>query len=135
MTPRPIVFHVLVIAEDRAVIAFLDGALAEGPISHRTTHFRDGPLAHDFLARLEDPEAPAESKPDLVCLDLNAPDLGGVLFLTRLKNHPLLKTVPVVVLPAVARGDNQGPAVHLLFRDQIKTLYHAWRRTAQGANA
>ncbi|WP_284653142.1 response regulator [Flavobacterium terrisoli] len=36
--------------------------------------------------------------PDIIILDLNMPKLNGIEFLTLLKNDPILKYIPVVIL-------------------------------------
>lgn len=36
--------------------------------------------------------------PDLILLDLNLPKINGRELLSKIKNHPVLKTIPVIVL-------------------------------------
>ncbi len=55
----------------------------------------------EVLARLR-----ARPMPDLVILDVNLPDVNGFDVLQRLKAHPVLKTVPVIMLTAEANRES-----------------------------
>ncbi len=60
--------------------------------------YRDGEEMMSFLERLnrEESAIPAESL--VVLLDLNLPGTDGRQVLTRIKNSPVLKVIPVVVI-------------------------------------
>ena len=53
------------------------------------------------MARLRTPPAP-----DLVILDVGLPDINGFDVLQRLKAHPVLKAVPVILLTAEATRES-----------------------------
>jgi DNA-binding NarL/FixJ family response regulator len=53
----------------------------------------------DYLHRRGEYEAPANApKPGLILLDLNMPKKDGREALAEIKDHPELRTIPVVVL-------------------------------------
>lgn len=55
----------------------------------------------EVLARLR-----AKPAPDLVILDVHLPDVNGFDVLQRLKSHPVLKAVPVIMLTAEATRES-----------------------------
>jgi two-component system cell cycle response regulator len=48
----------------------------------------------------------AAEKPDLIILDITMPVMDGVTMLTKLKQDPALKDIPVIMLTAEAGRDN-----------------------------
>ena len=68
---------------------------------------RDGERALDCLTqRLES----AEALPDLVLMDLSLPRLTGLEVLTRLKLHPDLRTLTVLMLTTSSRPEDINAA-------------------------
>ena len=65
-------------------------------------------LMHDYVPRMAGNKEQIVAalriapKPDVVLLDVVLPDIDGFEVLTRLKQHPVLKTVPVVMMTAKA---------------------------------
>ncbi|OAI51984.1 hypothetical protein AYO46_01275 [Betaproteobacteria bacterium SCGC AG-212-J23] len=65
-------------------------------------------LMHDFVPRMAANKNEVVAslriapKPDVVLLDVVLPDIDGFEVLMRLKQHPVLKTVPVVMMTAKA---------------------------------
>ncbi len=91
----------ILLVEDEAVHADLTmEALAEGKISNRVSHVRDGVEAMAFLRR-EGKYADAP-RPDLVLLDLNLPRKSGREVLEEVKADPALKRIPIVMLTSSA---------------------------------
>lgn len=136
-------FHILLVEDSRADVKIIERALTEGRVAHRLTVLHDGRHALDYLTRLEDPNTPVDHQPDLVLLDLNLPGLDGCQVLTRIKNHPILKTIPVVVLTTSRRDEDvlqtyqagansyiQKPAEYPRYRDLVKTLQSYWHETS-----
>ncbi len=54
----------------------------------------DGEQALDYIARWDAGEVP----PSVILLDLKLPKVGGLDVLKRLKEHPIYRHIPVVVL-------------------------------------
>jgi CheY-like chemotaxis protein len=136
-------FHILLVEDSRADAKIIARALTEGSIAHRLTVLSDGRLALDYFNRLADPAAPADLQPDLVLLDLNLPGIDGFEVLTRIKNHPILRAIPVVVLTTSQRDEDvlqtyqagansfiSKPAEYPRYRDLVKTLRTYWHETA-----
>ncbi len=70
-------------------------AFEENNIPHQVHIVGNGEEALDFLQRRQNyANAP---RPDLIVLDLNLPKMDGRELLGILKQHPDLKTIPVVV--------------------------------------
>lgn len=136
-------FHILLVEDSRADVKIIERALSEGRVPHRLTVLHDGRHALEYLARLADPETPEGLHPDLVLLDLNLPGLDGCQVLTRIKAHPFLRTIPVVVLTTSRREEDvlqtyqagantfiQKPAEYPRYRELVKTLHSYWHETA-----
>ena len=60
----------------------------------------DGVEAMSFL--LKEGKFADSPRPDLILLDLNLPRKGGREVLREIKEHPILKTIPVVILTTSA---------------------------------
>ncbi|GAC1473674.1 MAG: response regulator [Isosphaeraceae bacterium] len=138
-------FHVLLIEDSQADVKIIERALTDGKIPYRLTVLQDGQHALGYLVQLGDEVVPLDQKPDLVLLHLNPPGIDGYRILTRIKNHSLLRTVPVVVLTtsgreedisrtyqAEASGFIQKPAEYPRDRDLVKTLQNYWHESAVG---
>lgn len=61
----------------------------------------------------------AREKPDLIILDVTMPVMDGVTMLTRLKENPELKHIPVVMLTAESGRDNVMHIARLGARDYL----------------
>ncbi len=133
-------FHILLIEDSRADVKIIERALAEGNIPHRLTVVHDGRKALDYFNALVSPDAAVTLQPDLVLLDLNLPGIDGCQVLTRIKTHPFLRAIPVVVLTTSRRDEDilqtyqagantyiQKPAEYPRYRDLVKTLHAYWQ--------
>ncbi len=136
-------FHILLIDDSHPDVKIIERALHEANVQHRLTVIHDGRRALEYLQRLRDPAVPADREPDLILLDLNLPGLDGCQVLTQLKNDPLLRTIPVVVLTTSHRDEDvlqtyqagantyiQKPAEYPRYRDLVMTLRQYWHETA-----
>ena len=136
-------FHILLVEDSRADVKIIERALTEENIPHRLTVLHDGSLALDYLNKLENADVGDEHQPDLMLLDLNLPGLDGCQVLTQLKNHPILKTIPVVILTTSRRDEDvlqtyqagansyiQKPAEYPRYRDIVMTLQSYWHETS-----
>jgi CheY-like chemotaxis protein len=97
MTPEQ---HILLVEDDDidalTVRRTLKALAAPNPLDRAT----DG---EDALAQLRDPTRP---RPGLILLDLNMPRMNGLEFVAVIKQDPLLRMIPVVVLTtSVEEGD------------------------------
>ena len=63
--------------------------------------------------------AAAREKPDLIILDVIMPVMDGVTMLTKLKEDPDLKTIPVIMLTAESGRDNVLHIAKLGVRDYL----------------
>jgi two-component system, chemotaxis family, response regulator Rcp1 len=88
--------HILLVEDNEGDIVLAREALNEGRIINRVTVARDGEEALDFLRRTAAEDR--KDMPDLVLLDINLPCLDGKEVLAAVKNDPILKVIPVVML-------------------------------------
>jgi two-component system cell cycle response regulator len=61
----------------------------------------------------------ARDKPDLILLDVTMPVMDGVTMLTKLKEDPALKAIPVIMLTAESGRDNVLQIAKLGVRDYL----------------
>lgn len=88
--------HILLVEDNPGDMRLTTEALKEGKVRNELSWAKDGVEALDFLHKRGE-FATAET-PDLILLDLNLPKKNGREVLGDLKNHPTLKSIPVVVL-------------------------------------
>lgn len=90
----------LLLVEDDDVDAMtVKRALRDLQATNPLDRVTDGEQA---LAYMRDATKP---RPDLILLDLNMPRMNGMEFLTIIKEDPVLRTIPVVVL-TTSKADN-----------------------------
>ena len=63
--------------------------------------------------------AKAAEKPDLIVLDITMPVMDGVTMLTKLKEDPELKNIPVIMLTAESGRENVAFIAKLGVRDYL----------------
>lgn len=88
--------HVLLVEDNDDHADLTLYALEEHDARHKTERVADGEAALDYLLQRGAYEAAV--RPDLVLLDLNLPRRNGLDVLALVKEHPALRTIPVVVL-------------------------------------
>jgi two-component system, chemotaxis family, response regulator Rcp1 len=136
-------FHILLVEDSRADAKIIERALRESQVAHRLTVISDGRTALDYLFGLRDETIGADHEPDLILLDLNLPGLDGTQVLTQIKNDPMLRIIPVVILTTSHREEDvlqtylagantyiPKPAEYPSYRDLVATLRHYWVDTA-----
>lgn len=93
-TIKPI--QIMLVEDNEGDIYLTMEAFKEGKFSNHLTVVRNGEEAVKYLLK-EDPFANAVT-PDLILLDINLPRMDGKEVLRVIKNHPTLKSIPVVML-------------------------------------
>lgn len=63
--------------------------------------------------------AATAEKPDLIVLDITMPVMDGVTMLTKLKENPELKSIPVIMLTAESGRENVAYIAKLGVRDYM----------------
>ena len=91
---RPI--EILLVEDNPGDVRLTIEALKEGKVRNNLSVARDGVEALAFLRRQG--SYSEASRPDLILLDLNLPKKDGREVLADIKNDPLLRRIPVVVL-------------------------------------
>jgi CheY-like chemotaxis protein len=88
----------LLVEDSEADARLTKRALARAGLARPIVRCRNGDMALDYLHRHCPPQAPRESRPAMILLDLNIPGSDGRYVLRQIKSHESLKTIPVVVL-------------------------------------
>ncbi|MCU1693822.1 MAG: response regulator, receiver [Frankiales bacterium] len=88
--------RILLVEDSLADIELTLEALSGAKVANEVAVVRDGAAA---LVHLRDP---AQSKPDLLILDLNLPRMTGHEVLAAMRADPALKRIPVAVLTTSA---------------------------------
>jgi chemotaxis family two-component system response regulator Rcp1 len=90
------VVNILLVEDNPADVGLVEEAFRDGKLQHDLFVAENGVLAIDFL-RKQGKYRSAPS-PDLILLDLNLPKKDGREVLAEVKNDPVLREVPVIVL-------------------------------------
>lgn len=88
--------EILLVEDNPGDVRLTQEALKEGKIKNNLHVVGDGKEALAYLHREE--KYKNSIRPDLILLDLNLPKLDGREVLSKIKNDPSLKRIPVVVL-------------------------------------
>jgi CheY-like chemotaxis protein len=91
---RPV--EILLVEDNPGDVRLTIEALKEGKIKNNLHVARDGVEALNFL--MQENKFEDVPKPDLILLDLNLPRKDGRELLAEIKDDPLLKRIPVVIL-------------------------------------
>ncbi len=83
---------ILLVEDDPGHARLIEKNIRRAGVNNAIVHVADGTTALDRLA------GPLAHAPLLVLLDLNLPDMSGTEILSRIKDDPALRAVPVVVL-------------------------------------
>lgn len=87
--------HLLIAEDNQDHAELLVETLNDLCSSILVTHKKNGEEALDFLENLLESNAPL---PDMVLLDIKMPRMNGTEVLTLLKQHDILKDIPVAML-------------------------------------
>jgi CheY-like chemotaxis protein len=89
-------FSILVAEDDESDVIFLRRAFKVAGIANPLHVVADGQEAIDYLARSK--SFPAERLPALVMLDLKMPRRGGLQVLRWIREEPIIRCLPVMIL-------------------------------------
>lgn len=92
-------------AGDKYSVLIIDGDQANALILARALvlanfEVRSASREHDIFAEL------SKLPPDLILMDVALPDVVGIEVLAKLREHPVFKSVPVIVVTAQAQHDD-----------------------------
>ena len=132
---RPI--EILMVEDSPSDAQLTIEALSAAKIANHLTHVEDGVDAMNLLRR-QGPYSDAP-RPDLILLDLNLPRKDGREMLAEIKQDPILKTIPVVVL-TTSRSEQDvlrsyelhancyitKPVDFAQFMEVVKSIEHFW---------
>ncbi len=91
MTPTP---TILIVDDDEGHAILIRENLEAAGLKNRIRHFRDGQAVLDFF--FKDP--PKVPETFLVLLDIRMPKVDGIEVLRRIKAHPPLRKLPIIML-------------------------------------
>lgn len=115
MTPqraRPAV--ILLVEDDPDDQELTKRALRSSKLLNTLKIVNDGEQALDYLYQRGDfADSEAAPRPELILLDLNMPKLDGRSVLTRIKQDPELRSIPVVILTTSSREEDVARSYHL----------------------
>ena len=83
---------ILLVEDDSVDAMTVKRAMRDLQAGHSIIHSINGEEAMKYLTN------PDTEKPFVILLDLNMPKMSGIEFLRIIKNHPELKSIPIVVL-------------------------------------
>lgn len=96
MAEKMEMIDILLVEDNPGDVRLTQEAFKEGMLRNNLHVVTDGEAAMDFLkGKGKYRNSP---RPDLVLLDLNLPKMNGREVLTAIKNDPVLKRIPVIVL-------------------------------------
>ncbi|UCH94657.1 MAG: response regulator [Candidatus Aminicenantes bacterium] len=92
--------NILIADDDPGHVNLIRKNLRRSGIFNPIIHFKDGQEVLDFLFNLNKTNPGPQKTPDsyLLLLDIRMPKVDGVEVLRRLKAHPELKKIPVIIL-------------------------------------
>ena len=130
--------HRILLVEDDQADAYITQRVFRDITQHlhqgiSLEHSETGESALALLeARLDD----SQPLPDLILLDLNMPRMDGFTFLERIKVHPRLRLIPVVVLTTssaqsdIRQSYAQGAAGYVVKSTSMDEFTHHMQRLA-----
>lgn len=89
---------ILVADDDEGHAGLIKKNLGRAGIVNTILHFKDGQEIHDFLFKLGDGPHRESNQAYVLLLDIRMPKLSGIDVLARVKEHPELKKMPVMMI-------------------------------------
>jgi len=90
----------LLVEDDQVDARTIKHALDDLNIAESVVHVTNGEEALEYL------RSAVNKRPCLILLDLNMPKMNGIEFLKEVKNDPLLRRIPIVVLTTSSEDDD-----------------------------
>lgn len=125
--------HILVVEDSDEDYLSLQRAFNQCNVQQGVLRFTDGMEAAQHLASLEDMQD-SMRYPILILLDLNLPDIDGRAFLEWIKQRPVLRKIPVLILTSSGnmkdiddcyiKGANSYIQKPQQFNDFLKIVQH-----------
>lgn len=115
---------IMLVEDNPDDVAFTKRVLRYNRLDRNLVLAADGKEALAALERL----AEEEKLPDLILLDINLPDISGIDLLTRIKQNPRFRHIPVVILTGsnvdgdIQRSYDLGASTYLvkpIFNDAL----------------
>lgn len=94
--PKSCAIDILLVEDSPSDIRLTKEAFRDAKVINELNVVTDGELAMRYLRR--EPPYEGAKRPDLILLDLNLPKKDGREVLEEVKNDPILKSIPIVVL-------------------------------------
>ena len=123
----------MLIEDDHVDVMTVKRALKDLRLPHELVHSENGEVALKYL------RDETSRHPCVILLDLNMPIMNGIEFLQIIKDDPILRSIPVVVLTTsrndrdVAESFKYGvagyivkPADYKKFMNTIKVIHEYW---------
>lgn len=141
--------YILLVEDNPDDVMLTLRALEQGHVINEVIVAEDGAKAIDFLfGKGEFEGRDAANRPGLILLDLKLPKVGGFEVLDAIKQDPLFKRVPVVILTSsrqeedVVRGYDLGANSYIrkpvnfdTFVDTVKQIGMYWLLTNEAPEA
>lgn len=89
---------ILIADDDPGHVRLVERNLEHAGIRNRVLRFSDGQAVLDFLQGRSPVRAGVQDQPYLLLLDIRMPRLDGVEVLRRVKEDPVLRKMPVIML-------------------------------------
>lgn len=129
--------HVLLVEDDPDQVAVIQALSRKCSIPTKIHVASNGLEAMEFLWGTE--EAQTSTRPSVVLLDLNMPELDGRTLLSEIRSHPGLSRLPVVILTASEENDDVVRGMQMQARGFLRKpvtwqdLDAVFRQVVQGA--
>ena len=89
---------IVMVEDDEGHARLIEKNIRRAGVNNEIVSFASGSPAIEYLLKVGDSDTGAHGGAYLVLLDLNLPDMQGTEILRRVKEHPGLRRMPVVVL-------------------------------------